>query len=255
MSVCVCVCVTHRCEPPPPTPQGTNRHLFLPFIDLMDEKLQLYQIDGSRDSDENTAAHDYRQSMGSVEAGVYVYPLGPLADGILEETFSRVTGGVGLADAQSTQVRVTMTRTLQPPPLAVDRVAFLDFNESFVGLGKSGTSDYLALARDFDTVFLRGVPELKPHQVQAARFVNLVDVLYERRRRLAISAAFPPAELLRVVMADDDGQVPEPVGGFFGDNSQVDFSNTARNVAQSFRRASSRLEEMRSQKYWRKGGC
>ena len=38
--------------------------------------------------------------------------------------------------------------------------------------------DHLALAQAFHTVFVRGVPDLDPDQPEAARFVNLIDVLY-----------------------------------------------------------------------------
>ena len=254
---------------------GINRFAFLPFIDLVDEKLDVYQIDAN-DGDQSTATRDYRQKMGSEEPGVYVYPLGPLADRTLEETFSRVTGGVSLADALPTQVPVMSGRYLQPSPRAVGGVVFVHFDD--LCKGATGASDYLALAQTFHTVFLRGVPALEPDQPQAARFVNLLDVLYEQQCRLVISAALPPARLLQGNDGDHSSAQPKyqkgvhlrGQGGSSGrfsttfvddmeysatglaDVSLADFSNAQNHVAHTFRRAASRLEEMRSQKYWRK---
>merc|ERR1719201_228514 len=131
-------------------------------------------------------------------------------------------------------------RYLKPPPLAVGGVAFVDFEE--LCKGHTGASDYLALANTFHTIVLRGVPVLKSYQAEAARFVNLVDVLYERQCRLAVSAALPPSDLLQVVVPEDDK---------LGHELALTLTLTHQHVAHSFQRAASRLEEMRSQRYWR----
>ena len=263
---------------------GINRPIFLPFIDLVGDQFHVSQIDGN-DGDQATVVRDYRQKMGPPEPGAYVYPLGSQSDRALEDTFSRVTG-TDLADAEPTVVAVMNGRTLKPPPRAVGGVAFVEFND--LCKGATGASDYLALAKAFHTVFLRGVPSLESDQPQAARFVNLIDVLYEQQCRLVVSAALPPAQLLRGSVVNDAGRVsggaghklPRPQdqkivhmvgkGGASArfsstyvddmewsatglvDASLADFSNANKHVAHSFRRAASRLEEMRSHKYWNK---
>ena len=255
--------------------EGINRSAFLPFIDLVNDNLRVHQIDGQK-CERGAATRDYRQTMGPVEPGIYVYPLDDEADRSLEDTFCRVTG-VGLSKAQRKEVPVMMGRHLKPAPLAVDGVAFVDFND--LCKGNTGAADFLALAGAFHTVFLRGVPALDPSQPEAARFVNFLDVMYERGRHIVLSAALPPADLLRLTpnavgtnavhsLHDNVRLVGE--GGSSGrfsttmvgnvewsatgrvGASLAEFSNAHQHVSHSFRRAASRLEEMRSQRYWKK---
>ena len=251
--------------------EGINRPAFLPFIDLVHDKLRVHQIDGHI-CEGVAASRDYRQTMGPVEPGTYVYPLGDKADRALEDTFCRVTG-VGLSNAERKKVAVMMGRHLKPAPLAVGGVAFVDFDD--LCKGNTGAADFLALAGAFHTVFLRGVPALDPSQPEAARFVNFLDVMYERGRHIVLSAALPPAELLRLAPHDDALNATDNVrlvgeGGASGrfattmvgnvewsatgraGASLAEFSNARQHVAHSFRRAASRLEEMRSRRYWRR---
>jgi cell division protein ZapE len=59
-----------------------------------------------------------------------------------------------------------------------------------------GASDYLAIARRFHTVIIVGIPKLGPeNRNEAARFVTLVDALYEHKVKLLASADAAPAEL------------------------------------------------------------
>ena len=59
-----------------------------------------------------------------------------------------------------------------------------------------GAADYLAVARRFHTVILVGVPVMGPaNRNEAARFVTLIDELYEHRVKLLIAADAPPQEL------------------------------------------------------------
>jgi cell division protein ZapE len=81
-----------------------------------------------------------------------------------------------------------------------------------------GPNDYIAIAGQFHTVFLEGVPKLTPaKREEARRFVTLVDALYEARARLIVLAEAEPAALY----VEGDG-------------------------AFEFERTASRLEEMRS---------
>ena len=87
--------------------------------------------------------------------------------------------------------------------------------------GPRSQLDYLELARRFAVVFVSGVPRLTPDMGDAARrFTWLVDVLYDHRVKLLLSAAVPAGELYRE-----------------GPNSQ------------EFARTSSRLIEMRTREY------
>ena len=84
-----------------------------------------------------------------------------------------------------------------------------------------GAADYLMLARRFHTILLDNVPQLTPARRDwAARFVTLIDTLYETRTKLVISAAAEPDDLY-----------PDGDGSF------------------EFQRTSSRLMEMRTRDY------
>jgi cell division protein ZapE len=57
-------------------------------------------------------------------------------------------------------------------------------------------NDYLELATQFHTVMLSDVPQMPPRlAAEARRFTWLVDVLYDRRVKLVISAEVPPEQL------------------------------------------------------------
>jgi cell division protein ZapE len=82
-----------------------------------------------------------------------------------------------------------------------------------------GANDYLAIAGRFHTVFLEDVPVLTPERRnEAARFVTLIDALYEAKAKLVILAA-----------AEPDALYPAGDGAF------------------EFERTASRLQEMRSE--------
>jgi cell division protein ZapE len=59
-----------------------------------------------------------------------------------------------------------------------------------------GAPDYLAIARHYHTVFLVGIPALGPeNRNEAARFVTLIDALYEYKVKLIAIAEAAPAAL------------------------------------------------------------
>jgi cell division protein ZapE len=91
--------------------------------------------------------------------------------------------------------------------------------------GPRSYADYVDLARRFHTVLLSGVPRLAARQADAARrFTWLVDVFYDDRVKLAVSAEAQPEAL-------------------FGEGGD------ARTAAAEFQRTVSRLHEMQSAEY------
>jgi cell division protein ZapE len=81
-----------------------------------------------------------------------------------------------------------------PVPLAAEGVArfsFADLCEAALGAG-----DYLEIARRYPTVVLSCIPVMSPKKHnEAKRFVNLIDVLYDRRVKVVFSAAAAPNDL------------------------------------------------------------
>jgi cell division protein ZapE len=158
---------------------GLNRGLFLPFIAMIEEKMQVIELDGGR---------DYRlDRLG--ELNVYITPLGPEADAAMDAAWQRLT------DAKR-GVPTTMTvlqRKLVVPQTA-NGVARFTFDQ--LCREPLGAADYVALAKAFHTIMIDRIPIFEPEDLNAARrFTLLIDTLYDERVKVVCSAAAPPSEL------------------------------------------------------------
>ena len=158
---------------------GLQRERFLPFIDLLQQRMDVIELRGET---------DYRRDrLKSV--GVYHAPLGPAATAALDDVFKRLTdGAVGEPDMISVQGRVI------PVPCqarGVARFGFADLCEQPLG-----PADYWSIACQYQTVILSDIPQLSPRERNAAkRFTTLIETLYEQRTKLVCSAAAPPDQL------------------------------------------------------------
>ena len=158
---------------------GLQRELFVPFIGLIKQKLDVMSLEG---------ATDYRlERLGRMP--VYHAPDGPEAKAALAEAFQRLTLGV---PAQPDQI--TIKGRVLPVPRAAEGVAWFTFPD--LCNRALGAGDYLAIARRYHTVVLEGIPAMSPEtRDQAKRFVTLIDALYERKVNLICSAAAQPEYL------------------------------------------------------------
>jgi cell division protein ZapE len=183
---------------------GINRQLFLPFIKRLEEELDVIEL---------KAARDFRLDRLTA-APVYYSPLGLKADAAMDEAFARLTAGA-LASPMTLDVQ---GRQVHVPKQAMG-VARFTFEE--LCTRPLGAADYLSIARHFHTVLIDRVPKMAQDQrTWAARFVTLIDALYEGRTKLVMSAEAQPDELY-----------------------------VAGDQAFEFQRTASRLHEMRSQDY------
>lgn len=158
---------------------GLNRQLFLPFIDLMRGRMDLYQLDGQ---------HDYRLDRLQ-GAKVYHTPLGPDATAALDDTFQKLTD-----EEQGKPLGLEVLGRKLVVPQAAKGVARASFED--LCIEARGAQDYLALAEAFDTLILDDVPKLGPEKRnEAKRFVTLIDTLYENHVRLIASADAAPSDL------------------------------------------------------------
>jgi cell division protein ZapE len=156
---------------------GLNRHLFLPFIAMLKERLEVHELASPRD-------HRLGRAEG---ARAWHAPLGPKAAAALDAAWARLAGGPGAPHALEVQGRRLVI------PAFRDGVARATFAEI---CGRPlGAADYLALAAALRVLVLEGVPVLSRGRAdEAKRFVTLIDALYEARVRLIASAeADPPA--------------------------------------------------------------
>lgn len=160
---------------------GLNRNLFEPFIEFIQSRFDIIQLNGPS---------DYRLEKLSGEE-VYFCPLGPGSLARLRLLWRKVTGSDnGAAGELQVQGRVLSV------PQVARGAAWFTFSE--LCDKPLGSADYLAIADAYKIVFIEGVRELGEAQGNAARrFINLIDTLYDAKARVVISADTPPQGIYR----------------------------------------------------------
>jgi cell division protein ZapE len=157
---------------------GLNRNLFLPFIAMLKERLEVHELASATD-------HRLDRLKG---AEVYHTPLGPEATAALDAAWDRLALGPGEPLALTVQGR---TVTLPAWRNGVARASF----GALCG-APLGPADYLAIAGEAEVLILDDIPRLsRARNNEAKRFVTLIDALYEARVRLVCSAAAEPEAL------------------------------------------------------------
>lgn len=158
---------------------GLNRQIFLPFIEMLNDRLDLHLLESPT---------DYRQArlMGRE---VYHAPLGPQADVAMDLMWRELTGGQ-IGEPLILQVTgrdVTIPRFHS----SIGRASFEDLCAKPLG-----AADYLTIAEAIGTLMIDHIPRLGVHNNnEAKRFVTLIDALYEARTRLICSAEAEPEAL------------------------------------------------------------
>jgi len=164
---------------------GLNRELFLPFIRLLEEKLVLVRLDGPV---------DYRlERLGGMPT--WHVPNGAQATAAVREAFFRLTDypPEDSANVPTEELAIPGGRTLHVPK-SLKGVAVFSFRR-LCGEPR-GAADYLAIARRFHTIIIVGIPLMGPdNRNEAARFVTLIDALYEQKVKLLASADADPDRL------------------------------------------------------------
>ena len=209
----VTVVTTSNREPSDLYKNGLNREHFLPFIALIQQRLDVLALNGPV---------DYRRDrLGQQDT--WLVPNGPDATAQLSAAFFRLTDYPPEDRAHVPSEDLTVQGRTLHVPKSLKGVAVFSFRR-LCGEAR-GTSDYLAIARKYHTVILVGVPLLGPdNRNEAARFVSLIDALYEHKVKLLAAADAQP-----------DALYPRGDGAF------------------EFQRTVSRLEEMRSEDYLAQG--
>ena len=187
---------------------GLNRNLFEPFIADLEQRVELLEL---------SAARDYRLEKLS-GSPLYFHPLDENAEAQMQALWESLTGAVA---GQPCEIAVG-GRCLEVPEAAAGAARF-----TFTDLFQQplGSKDYLALARDFHTIFVQAVPVMGPEKRNAARrFITFIDTLYDAGTGLIISAEAEPEALYKA-----------------GDGAFL------------FERTASRLMEMRSTDYLARG--
>jgi len=166
---------------------GLNREHFLPFIALIEQQLDVLALNGPV---------DYRLDRLGGMATWHVSN-GPEATAQVREAFFRLTdyNPEDAANVPSGQLDVGGGRTLFVPK-SLKGVAVFSFKR-LCGEAR-GAADYLAIARAYHTVIVVGIPVMGPEERnEAARFVTLIDALYEHKVKLLATADAEPEALYR----------------------------------------------------------
>ncbi|MBN8531237.1 MAG: AFG1 family ATPase [Alphaproteobacteria bacterium] len=159
---------------------GLQRDLFLKFVDLLKETLEIRHLDH---------AQDYRLKQLQAMKQLYIHPLGPEADRFLRNAFLSLT-----REDQPFGATLEMQGRRLTLQRAQGDVALASFHE--LCEQALGAADYLELARRFQTLLLSGIPLLTPEKRnEAKRFVTLIDALYEHKVKLICAAAAAPEKL------------------------------------------------------------
>ena len=181
----VTVVTTSNRPPPDLYKDGLNREHFLPFIALIENELDVFGLNGPV---------DYRlERLGGMDT--WYAPADERATAQLREAFFRLTD-YAPEDAEhvpSADLDLGGGRSLHVPK-SLKGVAVFSFKR-LCGEAR-GAADYLAVARTYHTVILVGIPVMGPEmRNEAARFVTLIDALYESKVKLLASAAAEPERL------------------------------------------------------------
>ena len=192
---------------------GLNREHFLPFIALIEARLDVLALDGPV---------DYRRDRLGRQ-NTWLVPNGAAATAELSAAFFRLTDYPVEDRAHVPTADLSVQGRMLRVPKSLKGVAVFSFRR-LCGEAR-GAADYLAIARRYHTVILVGVPVLGPeNRDEAARFAALIDALYEHKVKLLAAADVEP-----------DALYPAGEGRF------------------EFERTVSRIEEMRSERYLAEG--
>lgn len=191
-------------------PNGLARERFLPAIELIKRRFMMISLD-----DEKGGGTDYR--MRHFDGAFFLHPLTTKTKKRLKLIFDKTACGVALPPQAKAGGRILPMIARAP---GIGWFSFADLCAAARGKG-----EYLSLADRFPMMILSDVPQLdKPQLAEAARrFTWLIDILYDRRIKLIISAATSLTALYGKAEGGESG------------------------------RTISRLTEMQSRNYWQQG--
>ena len=210
----VVYCMTSNYHPDELYKNGLRRDDFVTTIELIKSSLDVLNVD---------SGVDYRlRALEQVR--VYHSPLGEAAGKALLDTFRQI------AEVDEEFQDLDVEGRIIPYVRRAGGVVWFDFHV-LCGWGRS-QHDYLDLARRFHTIIVSGVPSMGLELAnEARRFTLMVDVFYDNRVKLVVSAAAPPDQLLDAEAVKKDVRL--------------------RAMVFEFDRTASRLVEMQTRDYLR----
>lgn len=175
----VCLVTTSNTEPDDLYKNGLQREQFLPAIDLLKEMTTVIHI---------PTVVDYRLRHLK-EAGVFYSPLNDAARENMKKSFDSLING----NPVSTEPVMILDRLIKIKKQA-GKIIWFEFSE--ICKVPRSHNDYLAIAEKFNTVFISDIPIIPDSEKDTiCLFISMVDVFYDARVRLVISAAEPVSEI------------------------------------------------------------
>jgi cell division protein ZapE len=174
----VSIVTTSNFHPDGLYPNGLHRDRILPAIALLKDRLEVINVDAGTDYRSRTMQHVKR----------YHCPLGAEAEAALTKAFDEI------AEARDEDPLLRIEQREITARRKAGGVVWFDFK--WLCGGPRSQNDYLEIASRFHTLILSNVPQMPPRMAsEARRFTWLIDVLYDRRVKLIISAEVPPQAL------------------------------------------------------------
>ena len=212
MDLGVVYCMTSNYPPDELYRDGLRRDTFLPVIELIKDHLDVLEVD---------SGVDYRKRVLE-QVQVYHVGTGPSSHSALTHAFDRI------AEVADEHHELDVEGRVLPYVRRAGGVVWFDFSV-LCGWGRS-QNDYLDLAKRFHTVVVGNVPRMGLSRAdEARRFTLMVDVFYDNKVKLVLSAEAPPDQLL---IRDDQAR-----------------DARMRAMVFEFDRTASRLIEMQAKEY------
>lgn len=175
----VTMVATSNVEPENLYRDGLNRTHFLPFIDLLETRVEVKRLEARR---------DFRYGKLTATPTWFV-PADAQARAALDRMFRALTGR-----AHGEPASLPLLGRSVAVPEAVGDVARFDFAD--LCEAPLGSADYLAIARAFGTVLVDGIRVMAPGERNLAkRFIVMIDTFYDAQVKLIASAAAEPEAL------------------------------------------------------------
>jgi len=183
---------------------GINREVFQPFIDAVLRHCDAVHVDTSQDFRRTKSAE---LAAADAERGFF-WPLGERASADLAKAMVLVRGCE--EPPAACEIPVPMGRVLPCRRAWLGGVRAAEFSYAELCEANVGTYDYVAISEAFDVIALTGVPSFGEADEDAARrFASLVDVLYDRQRRLLCTIDAPPKELFAAIRSQYSGGIDD----------------------------------------------
>ncbi len=174
----VMLCMTSNYHPDLLWKDGLQRAQFMPAIDLIKARLDIINVD---------AGVDYRR-RALESAKVYHTPITPDTNAALAAEFERI------AEVEDETQSLDVEGREIPYIRRAGGIVWFDF--SMICGGPRSYTDYVDLTKRFHTIMVSNIPEMGPRQAaESRRFTWLIDVMYDARVKMIMSAQVPADNL------------------------------------------------------------